>query len=90
MQSVVDKVNFIFTNVLNKPEWIGGYFWKRMLKDCTFSYRCADADMNFYFNESHIQSYNNNKSFSIEDAFKEMYNFRMQMNQWEEARAKSK
>mgnify|MGYP003152845282 CR=1 FL=1 len=84
--SIVDKINFIFTDVLFKPEWIGGYFWKRLLKDCTFGYRCESVDPHFYFNESHIQSYNTNKPFSIEEAFTEMRNFRLQINNWEAAR----
>lgn len=85
--SIVDKINFVFMNVLHKPEWIGGYFWKRMLRDCTFGYRCENVESDFYFNESHVQSYNGNKPFSIDDAVKETVNFRKQINQWEIARA---
>tara|TARA_B100001113_G_C21110312_1_gene622908 strand:+ start:571 stop:2208 length:1638 start_codon:yes stop_codon:yes gene_type:complete len=84
--SIIDKINFIFTDVIFKPEWIGTYFWKRMLKDCTFGYRCESIDPNYYFNESHIQSYNTNKPFSIDKAFEEMYRFRLQLNEWEVAR----
>lgn len=87
IQSIIDKVNFLFTNVLYKPEWIGGYFWKRVLKDCTFGYRCENVASDFYFNESHIQSYNSNKPFGINDALKELTNFRNQINQWERGRA---
>lgn len=85
--SIVDKVNFLFTNVLYKPDWIGGYFWKRVLKDCTFGYRCENVSSDFYFSESHIQSYNSNKPFSIDDALKELTNFRNQINTWERSRA---
>ena len=84
--SITDKVNFLFTNVLGKPEWIGGYFWRRVLRDCTFGYRCDNVDGNFYFNESHIQTYGNNKPFSIDEAMKELLNFRTQLNHWEKAR----
>ena len=84
--SIVDKVNFIFTNILHKPEWLGGYLWKKTLRDCTFGYRCENLEQDFYFNESHVQSYNGNKPFSVDDAIREMSNFRRQMNHWEMAR----
>jgi len=35
LQSNIEKVNFIFNQVLHKPEWVGGYLWKKVLKDCT-------------------------------------------------------
>jgi glycosyltransferase involved in cell wall biosynthesis len=82
----LDKVNFIFNNVLGKPEWIGGYLWRRVLRDCSFGYRCENLEHDFYFNESHIQSYSTVKPFSIDEAMKEMTNFRLQMNHWEQAR----
>jgi glycosyltransferase involved in cell wall biosynthesis len=84
--SLQDKVNFLFNNVLCKPDWIGGYFWRRVLRDCTYGYRCDNVDANCYFNESHIQSYNKFKAFSIEEAGKELLNFRNQLNSWEQAR----
>lgn len=84
--SMVEKVNFIFNNVLCKPEWIGTYFWRRILRDCTFGYRCDNVDGSVYFNESHVQSYSQYKPFSIEEAAKECLNFRNQINQWEMAR----
>ena len=84
--SMVDKVDFIFDNILHKPEWKGNYLWKRLLKDLTFMMRCENSDKNCYFNESHIQSYTANTPFSLEDACNEMTNFRNQINQWEQAR----
>ena len=86
LQSITDKVNYIFTNVLHKPELINTYFWKKVVRDCTYGYRCDNVEPDFYFNESHVQAYNSYKSFSIEDAFKELYNYRQQINTWEEAR----
>ena len=83
-----DKVNYIFNNVLYKPEWIGGYLWKRILRDCTFGYRCENINKDFYFNESHIKSYNSNQPFSIDQAHKEMIHFRNQINEWEQMRSK--
>mgnify|MGYP003147845925 CR=1 FL=1 len=86
IQSNVDRVNFIFTNILHKPEWIGSYLWKKVLKDCTFGYRCENVDKDFYFNESHKQSLQSNRPFSFDEACGEMATFREQMNNWERAR----
>ena len=86
IESNVDKVNFIFTDILHKPEWIGSYLWKKVLKDCTFGYRCENINKDFYFNESHKQSMNANQPFSFEDACNEMITFREQINNWEKAR----
>lgn len=88
IKSITDKVNFIFANVLCMPEWIGGYFWRRVLRDCTYGYRTENVDGNFYFNESHVQSYSQYKPFSIDEAIKELLNYRNQINKWEQARYK--
>ena len=84
--SIVDKINFIFTDILHKPEWIGSYIWRKVLKDCTFGYRCENLNKDFYFNESHKQSFTSNIPFSFEEACSEMSNFRKQLNDWEQAR----
>lgn len=84
--SLIDKVNFIFNNILHKPQWIGNYLWKRVLRDLSFGYRCENLTKDCYFNESHIQSYSGNVAFSIDQACQEMVNFRNQINKWEEAR----
>ena len=86
LQSNIEKVNFIFTNILHKPEWVGSYLWKKVLKDCTFGYRCENVDKDFYFNESHKQSLQGNKQFSFDDACNDMTAFRNQINNWEKAR----
>lgn len=82
----LDTTNYIFEKVLCKPEWIGGHIWKRTLKDITFGYKCENMDSDFYFNESHTKSQKTNQEFSRNDALKDMYNFRMQINEWEQAR----
>tara|TARA_Y100000296_G_scaffold46988_1_gene53855 strand:- start:77 stop:1714 length:1638 start_codon:yes stop_codon:yes gene_type:complete len=86
---ITDKVNFIFTDILAKPEWVGGYFWKKVLKDITFGYRCENLKKDFYFNESHLQSYGGNQPFNLEDACREMHSLRTQINQWEKTRHES-
>jgi len=86
INSIVDKVDFLFRSVLCKPDWIGGYFWKKVIKDCTFSYKCENLNKDFYFNESHQQSQTGNTPFSIDDAYNELKFFREQINEWEKAR----
>ena len=86
IESNIDRVNFLFTEVLHKPEWIGTYLWKKVLKDCTFGYRCENVEKDFYFNESHIQSMQGNRPFSWEEAYRELSSFRSQFNQWEQGR----
>tara|TARA_R100001443_G_scaffold4277_2_gene12627 strand:+ start:29431 stop:31071 length:1641 start_codon:yes stop_codon:yes gene_type:complete len=86
---LADKVDFIFTDILHKPEWIGGYLWTKVLKDCTFKYRVQSSNEDFYFNESHIQSYDQFLPFSFEKACEEMAAFRNQLNQWEMARVQA-
>tara|TARA_B100000676_G_scaffold141614_1_gene140294 strand:- start:62757 stop:64397 length:1641 start_codon:yes stop_codon:yes gene_type:complete len=83
---MTDKVNFIFNNILYKPEWIGGYLWSKILRDCTYKYRVRNLDDNFYFNESHLGSMDKYESFSFEAACNEMINFRNQINEWEQLR----
>ncbi len=84
--SILDKVNFLFTDVLHKPEWMGSFFWRKVLKDCTFGYKCQNLSKDFYFNESHNKSHGSMQPFSIDEAFKEMTHFRNQLNDWELAR----
>ena len=86
INSTVDMVNFLFRSVLCKPEWIGGHFWKKVVKDCTFGYKCDNVSKDFYFNESHQQSHSGNASFSINDAYNDLKFFREQINDWEKAR----
>ena len=73
--------------MLCKPEWIGGYLWKKVLKDCTFGYRCENVNKDFYFNESHLQSTQGNQPFNWDGAYQELKTFRNQINDWERARA---
>jgi len=83
---LADKVDFIFTNILHKPQWIGGYLWAKILRDCTFKYRVVNQDDDFYFNESHLPSMDKYQPFSFEQACEEMTFFRNQINEWENMR----
>ena len=86
MIDLSDKVNFLFTDVLHKPDWIGGYYWGKVLKDCMFKYRIISSNEDYYFNESHVQSQGQFLPFDINAAHQEMTNFRNQHNSWEQAR----
>jgi glycosyltransferase involved in cell wall biosynthesis len=81
-----DKVNFLFSNILHKPEWIGTYLWCKILRDCIYKYRIKNADEDFYFNESHVSSVDKYQPFSFEQACEEMTHFRNRINEWEQMR----
>ena len=80
------KTDYLFDYVLCRPEMKGGFLWRKVLKDLTFGFRRPNADSDFYFNESHVKSVKETSLFSFEDAHKELYNLRMQINEWEQAR----
>ena len=88
IKDLADKVDFIFTDILHKPRWIGGYLWAKVLRDCTFKYRVINGSDEFYFNESHLTSMDKYQPFSFEKACEEMTHFRNQMNEWEAVRGK--
>jgi glycosyltransferase involved in cell wall biosynthesis len=89
MIDIVDQVNYLFTYVLHKPEWIGNYFWAKTIKDCTFGYRAKNAEEDYYFNESHKPNLHRYEPFDISKAGFDFTNFRNQWNQWEQIRAES-
>jgi hypothetical protein len=86
IKDLKDQVTYIFRNVLHKPEWIGGYLWCKMIKDCTFGYRVHNSEEDYYFNESHLPKQEKYKKFNFADAVKELTNLRNQWNQWEKLR----
>jgi glycosyltransferase involved in cell wall biosynthesis len=83
-----DKVNYLFTHVLHKPEWIGGFLWSKVIKDCTFGYRVKNSEEDYYFNESHMPSINKYQKFDFSDAAKDFIMLRNQWNEWELLRGK--
>ena len=82
-----DQVNYIFRYVLHKPEWIGGYFWSKVLKDITFGYRVRNSEDDYYFNESHMPAVDKYEKFNFVAAVNELTRFRNQWNQWEKLRS---
>jgi len=81
-----DRVDYLFNNVLHKPEWIGNYLWSKTIKDCTFGYRVQNSEDDYYFNESHAVDQNKYKPFNFNDAAKDFIFLRNQWNRWEKLR----
>ena len=85
-RDVTDIVSHMFTHVLGKPEWIGGHYWAKVVKDLTFGYRVHNAEDDYYFNESHMPKVDKYQSFKLENAAKEMSNLRIMWNNYEQLR----
>ena len=81
-----DQVDYYFKYILHKPEWIGGYFWSKVIKDITFGYRVHNSEDDYYFHESHIPKVDKYQRFNHEMAVNELTNLREQWNRWEEVR----
>ena len=81
----VDQVNYLFINVLHKPEWIGNSLWRKMVKDISFGYRVKNLDDDYYFNEDHTVKASNDQysDFNVHMALNELVKFRNQINDWE-------
>ena len=86
--SVKDQTNFLFDKVMGKPEWIGGYLWKRTLKDLI--YKCSiGSSGEHYFNESHTETdIQQSSPFNIDVAYKYFFNLRTMHNEWEDIRVR--
>jgi glycosyltransferase involved in cell wall biosynthesis len=82
-----DIVNYLFRNVLHKPEWIGGFFWSKVIKDCIFGYRAIPSEDDYYFNESHATVVDKYQPYSLEEAVKDLVFLRDQWNKWEKIRS---
>jgi glycosyltransferase involved in cell wall biosynthesis len=84
---VVDQVNWLFNNVLGKPEWINKSMWKRMLRDLTYRSSMSLFIPGYYHNEfAHPDMERRYESFDIRRAYEVLFNMRNVMNQWEQAR----
>lgn len=81
-----EQINYIFSNVLHKPEWIGGYFWSKVIKDITFGYRVHNSEDDYYFHESHVPQVDKYQKFNMVMAVQELTNLRNEWNKWEQIR----
>ena len=88
LTNLQDQIDYLFRNVLHKPEWIGGYLWAKTIRDCTFGYRVQNSEDDYYFNESHKVDQDKYKPFNFNDAAKDFTYLRSQWNQWEQLRGK--
>lgn len=88
IKSIPDQVNYMFTHVLGKPEWIGGHYWSHLVKGLNFGVRVKSQDPDFYFNESHINSQDKFEVFNLRKAYEDMVALRNNINQYEVARGK--
>jgi glycosyltransferase involved in cell wall biosynthesis len=86
---LVDQVSFMFENILHKPEWIGGYFWGKVIKDITFGYRVYNAEDDYYFNESHLPKVEKYQKFNMLNAVEELINMRKLWNDYERLRGRT-
>lgn len=82
-----DQATFLISEVLCKPELIGGYLWRRLLKELT--YKSTVENLNsFYINEHHYKDALKMKPFTYKDAYDSMVSLRTYYNTWEQHRAK--
>lgn len=79
----LNQTNYLFAHVLGKPEWIGNYMWRRMLRDLTYKTTTDNVNGGFYFNENHIQDKMKTKPFTFQDAFDQIMSIRNYYNVWE-------
>jgi hypothetical protein len=86
--SIKDQVDFLFSHVLRKPDWIGNHMWKRTLRDITYKCTANSTSVDFYFNESHINNNIRNwGKFDIDLAHTHMAKMREMHNEWEKIRS---
>jgi hypothetical protein len=79
----LDQANYLFEYVLGRPDWIGNYMWRRLLRDLTYRTTSDNINNGFYFNESHIQDKMKTKSFTFKDAYDQIRHIREYYNIWE-------
>lgn len=81
---IVDQVNWLFTNVLGKPELINGSLWKKTIKDLTYRVNMVGHVAGYYWNDySYPDMEKRMDPFDINKAFQVFTNMRNFYNQWE-------
>ncbi len=86
-ETVEQCVNWLFTEVLCKPELIGSQMHQRMVRDIMYGFTTA-ATAGMYENDSSMMQDGNLKkaTFNFETAYKNCYSLRMQENHYEKLR----
>ena len=84
---VSDQANWLFANVLGRPQDIGKSLWKKMVKDLTFNACLSFSVPGIYTNEfSMPDSQKKYEAFNIDKAFEIFYSMRKNTNDWEKIR----
>ncbi len=85
--SIADQVNWLFMNVLGKPELLNKSIWKRMCKDLIYRSTMSSIIPGYYYNEySHPDMEKRFEEFNIQKAFENCLNMRNSINEWEKVR----
>lgn len=84
---VITQINWLFTNVLGRPDLMYKSMWRRTVKDLTYKSAISINVPGYYYNEyAHPDIERRYEEFDIEKAFNIFLNMRSVMNQWEQAR----
>lgn len=85
--SVTDQANWLFTNVLGRPELLNKSMWKRMVKDLTYRASMTLNVPGYYYNDySHPDMEKRYEEFNPQKAFEICLSLRDMFNQWEQLR----
>lgn len=84
-----DQVNWLFINVLGRPELIHGPMWKRMMRDLTYQSHTTSHIAGYYYNDySHPDMEKRHEPFDVEKAFYHLSAIANLNNEWENERVK--
>ena len=83
----IDQINWLFINVLGRPDLINKSMWKKMAKDLFYKSTVTSTIPGYYWNDySHPDMEKRHEEFNIEKAFQTCLYMRHQFNQWESIR----
>jgi glycosyltransferase involved in cell wall biosynthesis len=85
--SVVDQVNWLFSNVFGKPDLIYKSVWRRVVKDLIYRAGLSSSIPGYYYNDfAHPDIERRYEEFNLDKAMEIFLNMRLAINQWEQAR----
>ena len=83
----IEQINWLFINVLGRPDLINKSMWKRMAKDLLYRSTMTSHIAGYYYNDySHPDMEKRFEEFTIEKALQTCLNMRNHFNQWESIR----
>lgn len=84
---ISDQVNWLFVNVLGRPDWINNSTWQKMVKDLTYKLAISHDIPGYYLNDfSHPDVEKKYDLFDLGKAYQLCINLRNYINQWEQIR----